>query len=287
MNEKKNLGFNIKIISPKINIERYFQNENPSEFILELINISKPDPSIKTLLILPEGILSSIYFEDLKKFKTLFSNNFSEKHKIILGMNINEKQKIYNSLLVMNNDLNVLQKYYKNKLVPFGEFLPFENVLSNLGFKKITQGYQSFSADNRRDIIRFNNYSFMPLICYEIIYSGQINYNEKNYDFILNISEDGWFGNSIGPYQHYSHSIFRSIEEGKPVIRSSNNGISAFINSKGQVIEKILSTDKGFIEIQSFKKSDKTIFSSYGNKIFFYFLSIYISLIFFFKIRGN
>ena len=287
MTEKKDLGFNIKIISPKVNINRYFQNENPSEFILELINISKPDPSIKTLFILPEGILSSIYFEDLKKFKTLFSNNFSEKHKIILGMNINEKQKIYNSLLVMNNDLNVLQKYYKNKLVPFGEFLPFENVLSNLGFKKITQGYQSFSADNRRDIIRFNNYSFMPLICYEIIYSGQINYNEKNYDFILNISEDGWFGNSIGPYQHYSHSIFRSIEEGKPVIRSSNNGISAFINSKGQVIEKILSTDKGFIEIQSFKKSDKTIFSSYGNKIFFYFLSIYISLIFFFKIRGN
>ena len=287
LTEKKDLGFNIKIISPTININRYFQNENPNELILELINISKPDPSIETLFILPEGILSNIYFEDLKKFKTLFSNNFSKKHKIILGMNINEKQKIYNSLLVLNNDLNVVQKYYKNQLVPFGEFLPFEKVLSNFGFKKITQGYQSFSADNRRDLIRFNNYSFIPLICYEIIYSGEINNSEKNYDFILNISEDGWFGNSIGPYQHYSHSVFRSIEEGKPVIRSSNNGISTFINPKGQVIDKILTTDKGFIEIQSFKKSNKTIFSSNGNKIFFYFLSIYISLIFFFKIRGN
>ena len=132
-----------------------------------------------------------------------------------------------------------------------------------------------------------NNYNFIPLICYEIIYSGKINKNKKNYDFILNISEDGWFGNSIGPYQHYSHSIFRSIEEGKPVIRSSNNGISAFINSKGQAIDKILSTDEGFIELKSFKKSDKTIFSYQGNKIFFYFLSIYISLIFFFKIRGE
>ncbi len=287
LTEKRDLGFNIKIISPTININRYFQNENPSELILELIHISKPNPSIETIFILPEGILSSIYFEDLKKFKTLFSNNFSKKHKIIFGININEKNKIYNSLLVVNNNLDVLQKYYKNKLVPFGEFLPLENVLSNLGFKKITQGYQSFSADNQRDLITLNNYSFIPLICYEIIYSGQINKSEENYDFILNISEDGWFGNSIGPYQHYSHSIFRSIEEGKPIIRSSNNGISAFINPKGQVIEKILTTDKGFIEFQSFKKSNKTIFSSHGNKIFFYFLSIYISLIFFFKTREN
>ena len=64
-------------------------------------------------------------------------------------MNIYENQKIYNSLLVLDNELNILGKYYKNKLVPFGEFLPFEKTLSNLGFKKITQGYQSFSADNR------------------------------------------------------------------------------------------------------------------------------------------
>ena len=287
LTDKKDLEFTIKVISPKISIDRYFKNENTSQFIIELINASKPNLLNKTIFVLPEGILSSIYFEDLKKFKDLFSNSFSKKHKIILGMNIYENEKIYNSLLVLNNELNVLDKYYKNKLVPFGEFLPFEKILGNLGFKKITKGYQSFSADNRRDLIKLNNYSFVPLICYEVIYSGKINKSKKSYDFILNISEDGWFGDSIGPYQHFSHSIFRSIEEGKPVIRSSNNGISAFINGKGQIVEKILTTDKGFIEINSFKKSNKTIFSYHGNKIFFYFLSIYISLIFFFKIREN
>ncbi len=285
--EKINLGFTIKIISPNIKIDRYFQNENPRDFIFELINVSEPNPKNETLFVLPEGILSNIYFEDLKKFKSLFSNNFSKRHKIILGTNIYENQKVYNSLLVLDNELNILGKYYKNKLVPFGEFLPFEKILSNLGFKKITQGYQSFSADTNRDLIQLNDYSFIPLICYEIIYSGKINKSRRNYDFILNISEDGWFGNSIGPYQHFSHSVFRSIEEGKPLIRSSNNGISAFINTKGQIIDKNLTTDKGFIEINSFKKSNKTIFSSQGNKIFFYFLSIYISLIFFFKTREN
>jgi apolipoprotein N-acyltransferase len=73
---KIDLGFTIKIISPKINISRYFQNESPSQFISELINISEPDTSNETVFIFPEGILSSIYFEDLKKFKTLFLNNF-------------------------------------------------------------------------------------------------------------------------------------------------------------------------------------------------------------------
>ncbi len=285
--EKTDLGFTIKIISPQIKINRYFQNENPIEFISELINISEPNLLNKTVFILPEGILSNINFEQLKKFKNFFSNSFSKKHMIVLGTNIYENEKIYNSLLVLNNELQVLDKYYKNKLVPFGEFLPFEKILYNLGLKKITQGYQSFSADNQRDPIKMNDYDFVPLICYEIIYSGKINKGLNNYDFILNISEDGWFGNSIGPYQHYSHSIFRSIEEGKAVIRSSNNGISAFISPKGQVIDKISATDKGFIEFSSFKKSNKTIFSSQGNKIFFYFLFIYISLIFFFKTRGD
>ena len=190
-------------------------------------------------------------------------------------------------MVVLDKNLNILAKYNKNKLVPFGEFLPFESLLSKFNLKKITQGYRSFSSDDERDILNINSINFVPLICYEIIYSGKINKTKNDFDLILNISEDGWFGNSVGLPQHFSHSIFRSIEEGKHVIRSSNNGISALISPKGQVINKILTTDKGFIEFKSFKKSNKTIFNYQGNKIFFYFLSIYISLIFFFKIRGD
>ena len=122
------------------------------------------------------------------------------------------------------------------------------------------------------------------MICYEIIYSGEIK-NNDDFDILLNISEDGWFGNSVGPYQHFSHSVFRSIEEGKNLIRSANNGISAFINSKGQIISKIESTERGVIEIKSFEETKKTLFSSFGNKIFFYFLLFYISLIFFLKMK--
>ena len=137
------------------------------------------------------------------------------------------------------------------------------------------------------EIIDINGITFLALICYELISSCYFHYLKTYYAFTLNISEDCWFGNSIGPYQHFSHLIFRSIEEGKNSIRFTNNGISAFVNYKGEIINKIESTDRGVIEIRSLKFIKKTFFSSHGNKIFFYFLLIYISLIFFLKKKGS
>ena len=284
---QNDLNFVVKIVSPKISINRYFEDESPEKIISELVELSQPNNLKKTIFIFPEGALSNVYLEDLQNYSYIFSKNYSEKHKIIMGINSIEDEKVFNSMVVLDKDLNILTKYNKNKLVPFGEFLPFENFFFKFGLKKITQGYRSFSSDNERKIININNLNFVPLICYEIIYSGKINKTEENFDLILNISEDGWFGNSVGPYQHFSHSIFRSIEEGKNLVRSANNGISAFINPKGQIINKIKSTERGVIEVKSFDQTKKTLFSSFGNKIFFYFLLFYISLIFFLKKKGS
>ena len=282
---KNDLDFKIKVISPNMKIDRFLTYQDPESFISELIDLAKPQKSEKTIFLFPEGILSSIYLKDLKKYSKIFSNNFSDNHKIILGINSYENPNIYNSLVVLDKELNVLSKYNKNNLVLFGEYLPFQNFFRKFGLKKITQGYQSFSSDNQRSIIKIDNIKLLPLICYEVIYSGKINKNNEDFNLILNISEDGWFGDSVGPYQHFSHSIFRSIEEGKYLLRSANNGISAFVNSKGQIVNKTVS--KGYIELKSIKKLKKTIFSSYGNKIFFYFLFFYISLIAFLKLREN
>ena len=98
--------------------------------------------------------MSGIYLEDLNNYKNIFYKNFSENHKIILGINRTENFKIFNSLVLLNNKLDVLAKYDKNNLVPFGEFLPFENFLSKLGLKKITQGYNSFSDSLEREIYK-------------------------------------------------------------------------------------------------------------------------------------
>ena len=280
--EKKTIFPSIKLVSPRFNIERFFVEEPIEKKINELIEISYPS-NRDLLLIYPEGITN---IGELNNLKNDFSKNSLEltnNTKIILGITFDDGEKIFNSLAIFNKEFKIEKNYYKNKLVPFGEFLPFEKFLSNFGLKKITHGYRSFSSSDEREIIKVNSLSFLPLICYEIIFSGQLNTSKSNYDFILNISEDGWFGNSIGPIQHFSHSIFRSIEEGRDVLRVANNGISAHVNLNGKVLKKLNSTEKGSLEINSVSRAFPTFFSLYGNKIFFCLVFFYISLIFFLK----
>ena len=242
--------FKIKIISPKISIDRFFETNNEGIIIEELIELSNPNISHNTIFVFPEGALAGVNLNKLKSFKEIFSKKYSDKHIIIMGINTEKElgslSKIYNSMVVLDNNLNLINEYNKIKLVPFGEFLPFESFFKKIGLKKISYGYQSFSAGSERKSISlgFDNLNFIPLICYEIIYSGKVSLEKDNVNFIINISEDGWFGDSIGRYQHFSHTIFRAIEEGKNVIRSANNGISAYIDSNGVIISKLESTKK-------------------------------------------
>ena len=280
--QKKIIYPSIKLVSPKFNIERFFINEPVEDKINELFEISYPlDKDL--LLIFPEGMTNIHEINQLDSNFNKISNQLTPNSKIILGITLDDKERIFNSLAIFNKEFKLEDIYNKNNLVPFGEFLPFEKFLKKFGLKKITHGYRSFSSSTERNILKVGTMSFLPLICYEIIFSGKLNKNKNEYDFILNISEDGWFGNSIGPIQHFSHSIFRSIEEGKDVLRVANNGISAHISLNGKLEKKINTTEKGSIEINSVSKPFPTFFSIYGNKIFFFLVFFYISLIFFLK----
>ena len=155
-----------------------------------------------------------------------------------------------------------------------------------IGFKTVTNSYQSFTSGETRVPLKIRNdkidLNLLPLICYEIIYSGKLSRN-NNFDYIINISEDGWFGNSVGPKQHFAHSIFRSIESGKYIIRSTNNGISAIVNPLGTVEQEVKFGSIGHVELSESKLVKSTPFMLYGNKIFLILILIYIFLIFSFN----
>ena len=280
----------IKAISTNISLDRFYSKQDELKIINELIELSSPQKKEPTIFLWPEGIIPDSYVRDIDIYKDLFANNFGDNDIIIIGLNSIEskedKNLIFNSMAVFNNKLELLKKYNKVNLVPFGEFTPFESILRLIGLKTITNNYQSFSSGNSRVPLNIKNseidFSFMPLICYEIIYSGKL-FKDKNFDYIINISEDGWFGNSIGPEQHFSHSIFRSIESGKYLIRSANNGISAIINPIGVIEEKVESGLTGHVNLSESRPTKPTLFILYGNKIFLMLILIYIFLIFSFN----
>ena len=107
---------------------------------------------------------------------------------------------------------HINQAYNKRKLVPFGEFLPLENFLKEFGFKKITEGHGSYLKGLEDKNILIDLLNILPMICYEVIFTELVQKSDENTNLIINISEDGWFGDSIGPDQHFSKSIFRAVE---------------------------------------------------------------------------
>ena len=121
------------------------------------------------------------------------------------------------------------------------------------------------------------------MICYEIIYPGKIKKKNQYPDLVINISEDAWFGDSIGPYQHYAKAIYRSVEEGIFIARSANKGVSGFIDPNGRSLKVLDRSESGNIEYKMPQFARSTLYSNYGNKIFFLIIFLYILLTLIFK----
>ncbi len=147
-----------------------------------------------------------------------------------------EPRRAWNSLVALDDQGAILASYDKRRLVPFGEFLPWRRVLSRIGLKKITDGtidFQPGSGERTLDLEGLPPFS--PLICYEVIFSGDVASPDHRPDWLLNITNDAWFGRSSGPYQHFAMARMRAIEEGLPLVRSANTGISAVVDAFGRV----------------------------------------------------
>ena len=178
----------------------------------------------------------------------------------------------YNSIYVIGHDGSILSAYDKVHLVPFGEYLPFQNLLEKLGLMQLTKLRGGFIPGDRRRNQRVPGApNFLPLVCYEIIFPGDaVPRSERPgwlYDHIgryidwpfaagsgerpgwlLNLTNDGWFGASAGPYQHFQQARVRAIEEGLPLVRAANTGISAVVDPLGRVIKSLPLRTEGVLD---------------------------------------
>ena len=148
---------------------------------------------------------------------------------------------VYNSIYVIDHNGSIVSLYDKVHLVPFGEYLPFQRFLESLGLQQLTKQRGSFLAGDRRRLLTVPGAPLaLPLICYEIIFPGAVMPKGRRPDWIINVTNDGWFGISSGPYQHFQQARVRAIEEGLPLVRAANTGISAVVDPLGRIINSCL-----------------------------------------------
>lgn len=246
--------FKIRLVQP-FNLHHNGENEKRMDSVKRLVELSVLNRSDDLKYIIwPEASFPYGVFLERKYLQTL-SNIAPRDGALILGSDRfvfskdkKELSNIYNSIYAINSHNQILDVYDKSILVPYGEYIPFRAVLPNI--PKVTDGILDFSlGDDSNHLFDIPGLpKFRSMICYEVIFPNiKINEDAK---WILNITNDAWFGNSIGPYQHYGMAKIKAIESGLPMIRVANNGVTSVIDAYGEEYFKMNLGDMGYIDVE-------------------------------------
>lgn len=210
------------------------------------------------IIVWPEAAIPAFEYEIPSFLQNLDSAARLNNSTVITGIVNRDKNKVfYNSILTLGVTANGPYKYdmdlryHKHHLLPFGEFVPFEDLLRPLA-PLFNLPMSSFTAGSLvQNNLDANGHQLAPALCYEIIFNEQVRKNiTDNTDFILTLSNDAWFGHSIGPLQHMEIARMRALELGKPVIRATNNGITAVTDYRGKVIKKLPQFETGVLRAE-------------------------------------
>ena len=229
------------------------------------------------LVVLPEAELpysqNSIRFID-------FLKNTEISEKIILGVWKYDDAKLYNAIFSPRYN----EAYKKIHLVPFGEYIPFiEGLRGIINFFDLPMSNVSHGSQLQENIRILDNIPISSPICFDIAFPNTVRKMNKSSLLMINVSNDTWFGNSIGPYHHLSIARVRSIENNRYTIRATNDGISAIISNKGTIVTLLDKGKSGILEGNVKLIKNSTFYSRNGH-LFFIILSFIIVLIPFLKI---
>ncbi len=173
------------------------------------------------------------------------------------------RTRIFNAVEVLQGE-RVVAFYDKVHLVPFGEYLPFETLLRPLGVTHLVPGIWDRGTGPRR-LSAPGLPPMAPLICYEAIFPGEsVEPGGQRPQWLLNVTNDGWFGATTGPWQHFAQARLRAIEEGLPLVRVANTGVSAIVDPYGRILEELPLGVEGVLDGRLPKPAPLTLFARYG-----------------------
>lgn len=188
---------------------------------------------------------------------------------------------IFNSLAVFDHEGRPVAVYDKSHLVPFGEYLPFQSILEGIGLSSLTRQRGGFAiGPEPRPLLAIPGLPRAgPLICYEAVFPGIASRSASRPDVMINVTNDGWFGNSTGPRQHLHQARLRSVEEGLPLIRVANNGITAAYDAYGRELVRIDLDVAGVVDTGLPGPINPPLYARMGNLVFALILALLITLL--------
>ena len=229
---------NIRLVQPNIDQAEKWQGDKMAGHFSKHLELSQntEQTDTPTFIIWPETALSYRILNSAKAVEDIRSmlRSYNQSSTLLTGMlRFDKEDSSYtNSLIAIERNGNISNIYDKHHLVPFGEYMPFQKwipLAPIVQFKGFTRGEGLKVMETTAGL------KYSPLICYEIIFPGRSVPKHGSTDFIVNVTNDAWYGQSAGPYQHLTQALFRAIETGVPVIRSANTGFSAVISPYGRV----------------------------------------------------
>jgi apolipoprotein N-acyltransferase len=284
-------GIRIRMIQPNISQDSKWRDENARAIFDQLLEMSArtaPDGKSPTHIIWPETAVSFLIDESAVA-KVELAQLLGGNTTLVTGAlrrDINTtgdgaENKVYNSVLTFDGSGTVVARYDKWRLVPGGEFLPFEWLLEPLGFRKVVTVPGSFAAGPGPVSLAIPGAPDAGLgVCYEAIFPDRFVDPKKRPGWLINVTNDGWFGNSTGPYQHLAQARLRSIEQGLPMVRAANTGISAVIDPYGRIVSSLPLSESGILDTDLPQSLLPTFFADYGELIFFSTLLLLLVLSF-------
>lgn len=263
----------LRLVQPVIpQAEKWDRNKRRQHFA-HIVQTSSQVMPIPQLMIWPETAFSTFPSKNGALLAAMIQQALPFDGYLITGLpRLTDDQRLYNSAALIDATGKITAIYDKKRLVPFGEFAPLRSFLP---FVDVIAGPIDFSAgvgDGLMDVPNFG--TVRVLICYEVIFPGQIIDSEDRPDVMVNITNDAWFGNTLGPRQHLAQARMRAVEEGIPLVRAANNGISAGFDGLGQELGRIDLNVRASLDLMLPPPLDATIFARFKHVGLFIFISL-------------
>jgi len=199
------------------------------------------------------------------------------------AITLKEPDQLGNSAILLDKNGAVKFTYDKIHLVPFGEYVPLRPLLG-LFVDKMVEGIGEYSPGKKPESAKIEKGSFGTIICYEVIFPGLVRkFYKRQGDFMVNITNDAWYGRTTGPYQHFAMGALRAVENRKPLVRAANTGISGYFDSNGRVLKSLPLYERGALTETIRTDTTRTFYSRFGD--LFSYLCIITTVILLASIR--